>query len=163
MKIKILVSWITAALITVSGILILRKTQTNTETIIRHVYIKVIGAVRESKIIDVPANSTMKEILLQIQLSRDADKSQLDINRHFINDATIIIPYKDKDKKIIIGREFNKHTLSGLGVSNSIKEQLFDYFKESKKWTWEDIDSLRGVGPITLKLLKSQLDISYGS
>ncbi|MCP4337231.1 MAG: hypothetical protein GY679_05295 [Mycoplasma sp.] len=163
MKIKIIISWIAATLITISGFLIIKSNYISSSEIIKKIiYIKAIGAVENGRTITLEQNATMKELLSKINLLPNADRQKIDMNQIFLNDQTIIFPFKNKDEKIKINNKIKYRELEQLGVTKKVKKELFDYFKHNKRWSWEDIDSLPGVGIATLKVLKEQLDISYG-
>ncbi len=162
MKIKIIASWILSALILISGFLILKNHYPSANTLNSVVHIKVLGAVVRKKVVTLPIKSTMYDLVSRITLSPTANRKDIDWKKVFVNDQTVIFSKITKSKKIIVNNKTRIEDLKQLGVSTKLKKELFKYFKTHKKWNWEDIDLLPGVGIATLKLLKEQLDISYG-
>ncbi len=139
-----------------------RTKKINTESKINSLKITVLGAVRFHGPFSMHFGATIKELLVKAELLYSANLKDIDFKKHLYKEETILIPFKEGLEKKIKQNDISLADLMRKGIRKKTSLAIMAYIKKHKdgKITWNDLDSIRGVGTVTLNLLKKILELN---
>ncbi len=123
----------------------------------------VVGAVRFHDNFSVLAGSTVRDILMKAELLYGADLSKINFQEKLYKDKTLLVPFKEGlEQKYRISRGINKDVLIKRGISSRVAKLVVEYLEKNKgkDISWNDLDSIHGVGSVTLNQLKKILELN---
>lgn len=129
----------------------------------KFVNINISGAVENPGIFKVKKGSLLREVIFKAQALNSADLNAIDFEMILNDSISITIPYnaigstQNKIKWIDINETAQ---LIEKGISKTIATEILKLRKESNSVTWSQIDSIPGVGSVTLSKLKEVIDLS---
>ncbi|CAM9145572.1 MAG0490 family ComEA-like DNA-binding protein [Mycoplasma marinum] len=165
MKIKTLASITFSLLLFIGGFIFIKHH--NVQGVpkvhsLRYIKVSVLGAVRFRDSFTVKEGTKIGEILQKAELIYGADMTKINKDEKIFEDREILVPFlKGFKRKYPISKGVNYQMLVKAGIRSKTAKKVASFIKEHKGGvTWEDLDSLRGVGEVTLSLLKETLDLN---
>ncbi|TCG11000.1 hypothetical protein C4B25_02560 [Mycoplasma todarodis] len=160
-----IISLIFSVFIAVGGFLTIRDAKIRNKNVsktIDDVEITVIGAVRFHGPFEMKFGSTVKMVLMKAELLYGAELKGVELDKKLYKKETLLIPFKEGYGKKIKINDLTLLDLIRAGIRKKTSALIMKFIKTSKGKgvTWDDLDSIRGVGSTTLNLLKKILELN---
>ncbi|MBU4689952.1 MAG0490 family ComEA-like DNA-binding protein [Mycoplasma zalophidermidis] len=120
------------------------------------IIVNVKGAVNNPGEYEIDVGTKFIDILKIAGITNDSDLSKVPIDSHVDKSSTIEIPYKKStSNKIHWDRLNTVEQLIERGIKGKIALIIINNKNKIGKPTWEKIASLKGIGPASIKKLKT--------
>ncbi|OYD27135.1 hypothetical protein EI74_0131 [Mycoplasma testudineum] len=105
-----------------------------------------------------PEGTKFSHVLQDLKVKTGADLKNIDIEEILINDKEYYIPKINLDK--LTWSKLEITDLKEIGINQNISQEIINLKNKKIKPTWELIDKISGIGPITIEKLKNKLDLN---
>ncbi|WP_129687634.1 MAG0490 family ComEA-like DNA-binding protein [Mycoplasmopsis bovigenitalium] len=122
--------------------------------------IKISGAVNNPGEFEVNFGEKLYSILKRAGPKHNANLSKLDFDSKILKNSEIYIPYDLNKGAFLKWKELNNiNQLTLYGITKSTAQKVLKLRKDNESITWQQLESLKGVGQATLKKLQNILII----
>lgn len=123
--------------------------------------VSVFGAVEKPGEYSFDIPMKIREIIFKAVVKTKADLSTLDLDKEINEDQEILVPFKIGEIEKIKWADLNNISqLTKYGVRKGAAQKIIDFRRKNLSTKWENIKTIKGIGPVTLNQLKDIIDLS---
>ena len=106
----------------------------------------------------VPPYSTLKEVLMQLELPEDVDYDRINPNQILKHSDVYVVPFKENKPCIHLNHADEKTLMNLKGVGPSIAQRIIKYREEVGLFSSiEEIMNVKGIGQKSFEKMKDDL------
>ncbi|MCV3753348.1 hypothetical protein OF364_00755 [Mycoplasma enhydrae] len=134
------------------------KPNANKEIEDKYITVKVSGAIKYPGEYSIKKGSTYQDVFKECILLSGAELSGINRQEVLLENKNIYIPFL-KDRKLKLSDITNAEILIKIGLKPGIAKKVFDYLKDNKIISWDEVLKIPGVGEKTYLLLTKNIAI----
>lgn len=119
--------------------------------------VEIRGEVINEAILEVPLGTTFNDVLNKINLTKDADISQISLNSVLSNNQIIIIPKTNENKLISINSAGIDELITLPNIGPKIAERIIEYRNKYGFKSLDELKNVKGIGEKTYEKLKQYI------
>ena len=126
--------------------------------------VSIEGAVEKPGDYTFDQPQTVRQIIFQANLKTTADTSSLNLEEVINKDTEISIPYRVGSIEKLKWKDLKSaEQLLKLGVRKKIANLVMDHRSRNEETTWKQIESISGIGPVTINHLQGIIELGSSS
>ncbi|ACF07240.1 Uncharacterised protein [Metamycoplasma arthritidis] len=143
--------------ILISSYFVINKLKSSKPNEKEFINVTINGAVYYPGEYSLKKGSIVNDLLKLAKLKANADLSKISKTNTLLDSQKFYIPF-NKQKKFFISEINDVEILINLGINKKLALKIFNLIKEKgSKITWKDFESIKGLGPKTLEILKKSI------